>query len=124
MEEEISMGNIIERYSEGIFENIKHVNEYKQEFWYARELQEVLGYSQWRSFKEVIEKAMDYCENSGNAIDDHFAEVRKMVPIKKVPHIDNIYKRVYNIHKQSMHFVKTKEPPWNQNIQFFILNNS
>ena len=55
MEEEISMGNIIERYSEGIFENIKHVNEYKQEFWYARELQEVLGYSQWRSFKEVIE---------------------------------------------------------------------
>lgn len=124
MEEEISMGNIIERYSEDIFENIKHVNEYKQEFWYARELQEVLGYSQWRGFKEVIEKAMDYCENSGNAIDDHFAEVRKMVPIKKVTHIDNIYKRVYNIHKQSMHFVKTKEPPWNQNIQFFILNNS
>lgn len=110
MEEEISMGNIIERYSEDIFENIKHVNEYKQEFWYARELQEVLGYSQWRSFKEVIEKAMDSCENSGNAIDDHFAEVRKMVPIKKVTHIDNIYKRVYNIHKQSMHFVKTKEP--------------
>lgn len=118
------MGNIIERYSEDIFENIKHVNEYKQEFWYARELQEVLGYSQWRGFKEVIEKAMDYCENSGNAIDDHFAEVRKMVPIKKVTHIDNIYKRVYNIHKQYMHFVKTKEPPWNQNIQFFILNNS
>lgn len=40
------MDNIIERYSEEVFENIKHVNEYEQEFWYARELQEILDYSQ------------------------------------------------------------------------------
>lgn len=75
------MGNDVERYSEEIFENIKHVNEYKQEVWYARELQEVLDYSQWRSFKEVVEKAMDACKASANLVDDHFAEVRKLVQI-------------------------------------------
>lgn len=73
------MGNAIDRYSEEIFEDIKHVNEYNQEFWFARELQEVLGYSQWRRFKDVIEKAMDSCETSGNTVEDHFANVGKMV---------------------------------------------
>ena len=57
------------------------MNEYKQEVWYARELQEALAYSQWRSFKEVIEKAMDACKASGNQVYDHFAEVRKLVSI-------------------------------------------
>lgn len=75
------MGNDVERYSEEIFENIKHMNEYKQEVWYARELQKVLKYSQWRSFKEVIEKAMDACKASGNLVDDHFADVCKLVSI-------------------------------------------
>ena len=75
------MGNDIEKYSEDIFENIKHVNEYNQEFWYARELQHVLTYSQWRYFTEVIAKAKDACESSGNIVDNHFAEVRKMVSI-------------------------------------------
>ena len=75
------MGNDVERYSEEIFENIKHMNEYKQEVWYARELQKVLKYSQWRSFKEVIEKAMDACKASANLVDDHFAEVCKLVSI-------------------------------------------
>ena len=46
------------------------MNEYKQEVWYARELQEALAYSQWRSFKEVIEKAMDACKASGNQVED------------------------------------------------------
>ena len=36
------------KYDENLFENIKHVNEYGQEFWYARELQPLLEYSQWR----------------------------------------------------------------------------
>ena len=75
------MENNIEKYSEVIFENIKHINDYGQEFWYARELQEVLSYSQWRYFVEVISKAIEACDSSGNIVDDHFAEVRKMVPI-------------------------------------------
>ena len=73
--------NQIEKYSEVLFENIKHVNEYDQEFWYARELQEVLDYSQWRYFEAVINKAIEACENSGNHIEDHFAHVRKMVSL-------------------------------------------
>lgn len=64
----------IEKYSEALFERIKHVNEYNQEFWYARELQEVLEYSQWRYFYGVISKAIEACESSGLSVEDHFAE--------------------------------------------------
>ena len=70
-----------EKYSEALFDSIRHVNEYGQEFWYARELQDVLSYSQWRYFCKVISKAMEACKNSGNNVSDHFAEVRKMVSI-------------------------------------------
>ena len=66
---------------ENIFDNIKHVNEYGQEFWYARDLQSVLEYSQWRYLKEAIERAKTACYNSGQNVADHFAEVRKMVDI-------------------------------------------
>ena len=71
----------IEKYSEVLFERIKHVNEYNQEFWYARELQDVLEYSQWRYFYGVISKAIEACESSGLSVEDHFAEVRKMVSL-------------------------------------------
>ena len=69
------------KYDENLFENIKHVNEYGQEFWYARELQPLLEYSQWRYLKEAIERAKTACANSGHDVEDHFAEVRKMVEI-------------------------------------------
>ena len=75
--------NQIETYNEAIFEDIKHTNEYGQEFWYARELQSVLGYSQWRYFKDVVVKAQEACKGSNNAVSDHFAEVRKMIIIGK-----------------------------------------
>lgn len=51
------------------------------EYWLARELQELLEYTQWRNFLNVIEKAKVACENSGNTISDHFADVSKMVKI-------------------------------------------
>ena len=51
------------------------------EFWFARELQKLLGYSQWRSFEAVIEKAKAACKNSGHNPEDHFARARKMVDI-------------------------------------------
>ncbi len=68
-------------YSEQTFESIKHVNEYGQEYWLARELQSVLEYAQWRRFSETVERAKLACKNSGFAIDDHFANVGKMVDI-------------------------------------------
>lgn len=64
-----------------VFEKIKHTNEFGQEFWYARELQPVLEYSQWRYLKDAVARAKLACKNSGQNIADHFAEVRKMVEI-------------------------------------------
>ena len=69
------------KYDENLFENIKHVNEYGQEFWYARELQPLLEYSQWRRFAEAIERAKTACANSGHDVADHFADIGKMVEI-------------------------------------------
>lgn len=66
-------------YSESLFDSIKHINEYGQEFWYARELQVALEYTEWRNFSKVIERAKTACKNSENAISDHFVEVNKIV---------------------------------------------
>ncbi|MFA4932315.1 MAG: DNA damage-inducible protein D [Caldisericia bacterium] len=61
------------------FESIKHTSEDGSEFWYSRELSTVLEYTQWRNFAKVIDKARITCKNSGYDIDDHFAEVSKIV---------------------------------------------
>ena len=71
----------IEKYSEATFENIKHINEYGQEFWYARELARVLEYKDFRNFEQIIFKAMDACQNSGFDIADPFGDVTEMVEI-------------------------------------------
>lgn len=63
------------------FDQIVHIAEDNIEFWYARELQEVLGYSQWRRFSETVERAKEACSNSGTSVADHFADVGKMVSI-------------------------------------------
>ena len=57
------------------------MNEFGQEFWYARELQSILEYSQWRRFKEVVLKAKEACKNSNNLVEEHFADVGKMIVI-------------------------------------------
>jgi len=51
------------------------------EFWFGRDLQVLLGYSQWRNFLEVIDRARIACANAGQKIPDHFADVRKMVDL-------------------------------------------
>ena len=51
------------------------------EFWSARELHSLLGYTQWRNFLPAIEKAKNACQNAGEAILCHFADVRKMVSV-------------------------------------------
>lgn len=66
-------------YTESLFESIRHVNEYGQEFWYARDLQIALGYTEWRNFCKVIEKAKEACRGSNNAVSDHFVDVNKIV---------------------------------------------
>lgn len=76
------MANLAE-YRDEVFETIKHINEYGQEFWYARELSKALKYSDWRNFQNALYKAMEACENSGNQISDHFGDVTKMIKIGK-----------------------------------------
>ncbi|MCE5188004.1 MAG: DNA damage-inducible protein D [Eubacteriales bacterium] len=71
----------LKRYSDQTFEEIKHINENKEEFWFARELQTVLGYTEWRNFENVIEKAKAACANSKNVVANHFVDVNKMVPL-------------------------------------------
>ena len=68
-------------YDNKTFEEIKHVDEFGSEYWYARELQVVLDYKEWRKFENVISKAMDACKNSGVNNLDHFVGVAKMVQI-------------------------------------------
>lgn len=66
-------------YTESLFESIRHVNEYGQEFWYARDLQTALEYTEWRNFCNVIDKAKEACKGSENAVSDHFVDVNKIV---------------------------------------------
>lgn len=70
----------IEKYSDATFESIKHTNADGQEYWLAV-VQAVLEYTQWRRFSEVIERAKESCKNSGYSVEDHFANVGKMVAI-------------------------------------------
>ena len=63
------------------FESIKHMDENGVEFWYARELQIVLNYKEWRKFENVINKAKETCKNTDISVLDHFVDVDKMVQI-------------------------------------------
>lgn len=68
-------------YTESLFESIKHINEYNQEFWYARDLQIALEYTEWRNFLKVIDKAKIACTGSGNTTSEHFVDVNKTSPM-------------------------------------------
>ena len=73
--------NKIENYNKTIFESIRHIDELGNEYWYARELQKVLEYKEWRKFNGVIEKAKIACKESDYNILDHFVQLDKMVDI-------------------------------------------
>lgn len=66
----------------------KHFEEYAYEqdgieYWLARELQELLGYSDWRNFLNAINKAKESCETTGETVSDHFVDVNKTIPMPK-----------------------------------------
>ena len=69
--------NEIKEYNKTIFESIKHTDEYGNEYWLARELQQVLEYKKWQKFVNVIENAKLACEQSKFIIDEHFTQVGK-----------------------------------------------
>lgn len=63
------------------FENIKKIDENGVEYWTARELMPILGYEKWQNSEEVIARAARACVNSGQAVDNHFTALSKMVEI-------------------------------------------
>ena len=69
--------------TEDNFESIKHLNENGVEYWYARELQNVLNYKEWRKFANVINKAKEACENSGISVFEHFVDIDKTIKMPK-----------------------------------------
>ena len=64
-----------------IAKSIKDDEENTIEVWYARELQQVLGYARWENFVVAIGRAMESCKTLGVNVDDHFREVTKMVQL-------------------------------------------
>lgn len=76
----------IEKISEALFEDIKHLDEQGNEYWTARELIPVLEYNEYRFFKKVIDKAIDACKSSNIKASEHFVHVHDMIPIAKGAH--------------------------------------
>ena len=69
--------------TESVFEQIKQFDNDNNECWFARDLQEVLQYTKWSNFHKVIETAKIACKISDHDIEDHFAEVGKMITLAK-----------------------------------------
>jgi DNA-damage-inducible protein D len=65
------------------FEGIRHEDEGGNEYWSARELAKVLGYAKWDKFTNVIQRAKKACENSAQAVSDHFLQVGKLIEAGK-----------------------------------------
>ncbi len=78
---------------QNIFENIKKINEFWQEYWSARDFYKILDYSEYNKFMSAINRAKESCKNSKNKIEDHFADVSEMVEIGSWAkrEIENIY---------------------------------
>lgn len=63
------------------FENLRHLDEEGSEYWLARQLADVLDYSQYRHFLPVVERAKEACRNSGHPVGDHIEDILTMVDI-------------------------------------------
>ena len=70
----------IQEYTNSFQENA-HRTESGVEFWFARKLKELLGYTKWDNFTAVMNKAKTACQGSGHEVADHFADVGNMVPL-------------------------------------------
>lgn len=62
-------------------EAIKHVTQKGVDYWFAREIAEVLGYADWRNFRNVIDRAAEACTGSGATVAHHFVETTKEVEL-------------------------------------------
>lgn len=74
---------IVNKYTSKTFEDIKHIDEYGNEYWLARDLQKVLEYKDWRNFKKVIDKAIMSANNSIQGNEDWVVEINKPITTGK-----------------------------------------
>ena len=79
------------------FERIKRTNAAGNEYWSSRDFAQILDYSDYRNFEQVIRKAKKACFNSGHPIEDHFVDITEMIEIGKggQRHINSVYMSRY-----------------------------
>jgi len=80
MNNQIKQNNTIEALIQK-FEDVSYTDENGLQYWYARELQQLLEYAKWENFEKTILKAKNACQTSGFPVENHFPDVRKMVTI-------------------------------------------
>ena len=73
------MNKVNNKINNNLFESIKHIDEYGNEFWYARELMNVLQYKKWQNFYNILQKSIIACNNSNIFINYQFTEVSKPI---------------------------------------------
>jgi DNA-damage-inducible protein D len=79
------MTNELQPTTASPFERIRRTNPAGNEFWSSRDFAQVLGYTDYRNFEGVIQKARTACFNSGHRIEDHFVDITEMVSIGRPP---------------------------------------
>jgi DNA-damage-inducible protein D len=77
------MENMLSEQNQTTFEQIKRLDQDKNEYWTARDLSKVLEYSEYRHFKPVIDRAKEACKNSGYEVLHHFEDILDMIDIGK-----------------------------------------
>ena len=65
------------------FDDYVHITEDGTEYWFARELQKLLGYVEWRKFEGAIKRAIEACKKSGFEVNNHFVETAKTIKMPK-----------------------------------------
>lgn len=63
------------------FDSIKQLDDEGNEYWYARDLQGILEYSEWRNFYKIIEKAKNACKANGHTVQSEFVDINKLVDV-------------------------------------------
>ncbi|MDP2723329.1 MAG: hypothetical protein Q8O72_11275 [Bacteroidales bacterium] len=77
------MGKELQKSGQSIFEQLKQIDEYGNEFWNSREFAKAIEYTDYRNFLKVIEKAIEACINSGYNPDDHIVEFNDLIEVGK-----------------------------------------
>ncbi len=90
---------------ETIIKLIKSFEEYSYEqdgvdYWLARELQDLLGYADWRNFLNAVDKAKESCKTTGEAVSDHFVDVTKTIHMPKGAAKNVLHRITPNSHKR------------------------